>query len=72
MVTNVKLELTDSVRAHIALVMTGKKGLATRAQVNAYVTHLIKNDLNPAAAKSFVTVICPKCQKPIGVQVPKK
>lgn len=72
MVTNIRLDLDDAERERIALVVSGKKGLATRAQITKYVEGLLKEARKPATSTKIVPCICPKCRRPIGVTVPKE
>lgn len=72
MVTNIRLDLDDAERERIALVVSGKKGLATRAQITKYVEDLIKTDRKPSGATKIISLFCPKCRRPIGVSVPKE
>lgn len=69
MITNIRLELDDAKRERIALALTGKKGLATRAQIVKYVEGLIKADFNPSGEVKLVPCACPKCRRPISVRV---
>lgn len=71
MVTNLKLNLSDEERQAIHLFMTGKPGLATRKMIQEFYPKVAAAALSPGGGKTVLkTMVCPKCQKPIGVNVP--
>jgi hypothetical protein len=72
MVTNIKIDLSDSDREAIALLVTGKKSLATRKQINDFVVKTIAAAMNPTSSgpKTLKNFVCPKCNKPIALAVP--
>lgn len=71
MVTNLKLDLSDEERQAIHLFMTGKPGLATRKMIQEFYPKVAAAALSPGGGKTVLkTMVCPKCNKPIGVNVP--
>ena len=71
MVTNLKLDLSEEDRKTIHLHVTGKPGLATRKMIQEFILKSYRTCLHPAEGKTVLkTTVCPKCNKPIAVNVP--
>jgi hypothetical protein len=72
MTTTMKIVLDDAQLLALGQRLTGKKQKATRKQVLDWAQQLLDSDLAgkdaPTELRGFV---CPKCQRPISLRVPK-
>lgn len=72
MTTSMKIVLDDAQLMELGQRLTGKKQRATRKQVQEWAEKLMADDLagkdSPTELRPFV---CPKCNKPISLRVPK-
>jgi len=72
MITTIKIELSDEQRKALNVVLTGKSGLATRKTIILWAQRTLADKLErPNGGKTQLrNMVCPKCHKPIAIDVP--
>lgn len=69
--TNLPIDLTEAQLMQLGQAITGRNKPATRKQITAWASKLLQDALRPHEGPTqLVNVLCPKCARPIGVQVP--
>lgn len=70
---NLSLDLTDEQLLALGIHLSGKNRKATRLEAKAFIEALVKNRLakpGNGGKTTLMPMVCPKCNKPIAVEVP--
>lgn len=73
MKTNIPIELSEAERLALGLRISGKSKPATRKQIIDFVTKLVAAELGakPAGSTELRNYVCPKCRRPIAIEIPR-
>ena len=73
MVTTIRLDVTKDQAEHLGLLLNGKKKSATRKQIVEWGKGKLQAYLNGKGTNGRTEIkgfVCPKCSKPIALEVP--